>query len=37
MVAVRTLANCLADEAAARQETIRAAVRELVRFGSDIS
>ena len=28
------LANCLADEAAARPETIRAAVRELVRQGA---
>lgn len=28
------LVHCLADEAAARPETIRAAVRELVRFGS---
>ncbi|HSS75125.1 MAG TPA: NACHT domain-containing protein, partial [Thermoanaerobaculia bacterium] len=27
------LGNCLADEAAARPETIRAAVRELARFG----
>ncbi len=30
------LGNCLADEAAARPETIRAAIRELVRFGSTL-
>ena len=30
------LANCLADEAAARPETIRAAVRELLRRGSNL-
>ncbi len=30
----QALGNCLADEAAARPETIRAAIRELVRSGS---
>ena len=30
---VEALGHCLADEAAARPETIRAAVRQLVRFG----
>jgi hypothetical protein len=30
------LVNCLADEAAARPETIRAALRQMVRMGSDL-
>jgi NACHT domain/Restriction endonuclease len=30
------LTNCLADECAARPDTIRAAVREIVRFGSNL-
>jgi hypothetical protein len=30
------LGGCLADEAAARPETIRAAIRELVRFGESL-
>lgn len=30
------LGNCLADEAAARPETVRAALRELVRFGGEL-
>jgi hypothetical protein len=33
---VLALANCLADEAAASPATIRAALRELVRFGDDL-
>lgn len=33
---VLALANCLADEAAARPATIRTALRELVRFGNDL-
>lgn len=33
----RALGNCLADEAAARPETIRAAIRELVRLGLSLS
>lgn len=31
------LGHCLADEAAARPETIRAAIHELVRFGGELS
>ena len=31
-----SLVNCLADESAARPETIRAAIRELVRLGTDL-
>jgi hypothetical protein len=34
---VNTLVNCLADEAAARPETIRAAIRALVRVGTTIA
>lgn len=34
---VLALANCLADEAAARPATIRTALRELVRFGDNLN